>query len=64
VGNDTSEIGLTNDVRHGDVLVGSSERRGFAVFGFSGRWNLALGRGKRQLQETNLQLGGSKVGDL
>jgi len=39
------------------VFMEVAERRSFPVFGFSGGWNLALGRGKRRLPEKKLPLG-------
>jgi hypothetical protein len=35
----------------GEVFVGITEKKQFPGFRFSGGWKLALGRGKRRLQE-------------
>jgi hypothetical protein len=43
------------DVEVSDVFVEFTEKTHFPVFGFSGGWNLALGRGKRRLPEKKLR---------
>ncbi len=63
-----SWIGMDKDTNFGLVILHQTlvrlslyKRRSFPVFGFSGRWNLALGRGKRRLPE-KLRCGGSRLG--
>ena len=52
---------LTRTWRSETCLWKSLKRRSFPVFGFSGRWNLTLGRRKRKLPEKKL---GSEEQDL
>jgi hypothetical protein len=42
---------VDQDVEVGDLVVEITEKTQFPGFGFSGGWNLALGRGKRSPEE-------------
>ena len=52
------------DVEVGDVFVEILKKKQFPVFGFSGGWNLALGRSKRRLPESNCTSEEPRLGGL